>query len=63
LTIELAKDATVETDWYETFIAMKKQLGRVPNCEEIKVKWEQVMGGACTSKQAESIHEYLKEVS
>jgi hypothetical protein len=56
------KNVPQETDWYETFIAMKKQLGRVPNCEEIKVKWSEVMGGTCTSKQAESIHEYLKDV-
>ena len=62
LTIELAKDEPVETDWYDTFIAMKKQLGRVPNCEEIKVKWSEVMGSECTGKQAESIHEYLKEL-
>lgn len=62
LTIELAKDVPQETDWYDTFITMKKQLGRVPNCEEIKVKWSEVMGSECTGKQAESIHEYLKEL-
>jgi hypothetical protein len=60
LTIELAEEEVEETDWYETFIAMKKQLGRVPNCEEIKLKWNEMMGGECSSKQAETIHEYLK---
>jgi hypothetical protein len=63
LTIELAEDVPEEKDWYETFVAMKKELGRVPNCEEIKVKWSEVMGNVCTSKQAESIHEYLKELN
>jgi hypothetical protein len=63
LTLSLAKDVPVEKDWYEVFVNMKKTLGRVPNTEEIKAKWEEVMGEECSSKQAELIHEYLKDLN
>jgi hypothetical protein len=59
LTIELAENVEPEKDWYEEFIDLKKQLGRTPNTEEIKATWHKTMGAECSSKQAETIHEYL----
>lgn len=60
LTIKLAEEVAEEKDWYETFVDLRSQLGRVPSTEEIKIKWEEVMGGECSSKQAELIHEHLQ---
>lgn len=65
LTIELAtpENTKKNDDWYQIFMDWKEDLGRVPNVEEIKAKWLEVMGAKATNKQAETIHEYLQNLS
>ncbi len=63
ITIPLAQAVPKDKDWYEEFIDLKDSLERVPNTEEIKLKWKEVMGVECSSKQAETIHEYLTSLN
>lgn len=59
LTIPLASPKDIESDWHEDLIAWAKELGRTPNPNEIKTKWEEMMGHSPSSKQVELLHEYL----
>ena len=65
LTIELAdklpEKEPKEKDWYDSFIELKEQLGRVPDIEEIQQTWLEVMKVPCDVKQAEAVQESLKE--
>lgn len=65
LTIPLASNNanSPDVDWYEEFIKYQGELGRTPNTEEIKAKWEEMRGNPCTSRQAELIHEHLLNLS
>lgn len=59
LTIPLATQQDIQTDWHEDLIAWADQLGMVPTPDLIKAKWEEMMGTAPSSKQVEMLHEYL----
>ena len=63
LTIQLASPQDIETDWHEELLAWAEKLGRLPNPQEIKEHWTEVMGQEPSSKQMEMLHEFLKNRS
>jgi GTPase SAR1 family protein len=60
LTIQLASPQDIQTDWHEDLILWADELGRLPNPQEIKEHWEEMMGHPPSGKQVEMLHEYLK---
>ncbi|MFN6560068.1 MAG: ATP-binding protein [Nostoc sp. ChiSLP01] len=59
LTIPLAQEIPLEKDWYENIESWAQKLGRTPTPDEIKVKWQELMGQPPSGKQVELIHEHL----
>lgn len=59
LTIELAVKNKAKEDWHEDLVTWAKELGRIPNFEEIKQKWAEIMGAEPSVKQIEMLQEYL----
>ncbi len=62
LTIKLAvKSDEAKEDWHEDLLSWAKELGRIPNFEEIKTKWQEISGVEPNAKQIETLLEYLAQ--